>query len=95
MTRNEMAQMSRDELMDLILMQAQQIAMLQSEMEALRLKLEKGKKLPTNSGNSSQPPSRDWKGDLPAARKKRRRGPPQGHPNICVSWSSIQIIWLK
>jgi hypothetical protein len=36
MTRNEMAQMSRDELMDLVLMQAQQIAVLQSEVEALR-----------------------------------------------------------
>jgi hypothetical protein len=80
MTRDKMARMSRDELMDLILKQAQQIAVLQSEVEALRQKLEQGKKPPTNSGNSSQPPSRDWKGDLPVARKKRRRGAPQGHP---------------
>ena len=80
MTRDKMARMSRDELMDLILMQGQQIAVLQSEVEALRKKLEQGQKPPTNSGNSSQPPSRDWKGDLPAERKKRRRGPPQGHP---------------
>jgi transposase len=80
MTRNGMAQMSRDELIDLILLQAQQITVLQSEVEALRQKLEQGQKPPTNSGNSSQPPSRDWKGDLPAERKKRRRGPPQGHP---------------
>ncbi|HUE97608.1 MAG TPA: DUF6444 domain-containing protein [Anaerolineales bacterium] len=80
MTRNEMAQMSQDELIDLILMQAQQIAVLQSEVEALRKKLEQGQKPPTNSGNSSQPPSRDWKGDLSAERKKRRRGAPQGHP---------------
>lgn len=79
MTRNEMAQMSRDELMDLILLQAQQIAVLQSEVEALRQKLEQGKKPPTNSGNSSQPPSRDWKSNLPTERKKRRRGPPPGH----------------
>jgi transposase len=80
MTRNEMAQMSRDELMDLLLKQAEQIAVLQSEVEALRKKLEQGKKPPTNSGNSSQPPSRDWKRDMPAERKKRRRGPPPGHP---------------
>lgn len=79
MTREKMARMSRDELMDLILKQAQQIAGLQAEIEALRKKLEQGQKPPTNSGNSSQPPSRDWKGDLPAERKKRRRGPPQGH----------------
>jgi transposase len=80
MTRNEMAELSRDELIDLILMQAEQKAVLQSEVEALRKKLEQGKKPPTNSGNSSQPPSRDWKGDMPVERKKRRRGPPQGHP---------------
>lgn len=79
MTRNEMAQLSREELMDLILLQAQQLAVLQSEVEALRKKLEQGKKPPTNSGNSSQPPSRDWKSNLPPERKKRRRGPPPGH----------------
>lgn len=79
MTRNEMAHMSRDELMDLILVQAQQIAVLQAEIEALHQKLEQGKKPPTNSGNSSQPPSRDWKSNLPTERKKRRRGPPPGH----------------
>jgi transposase len=79
MTRDEMAQMSRDKLMDLILLQAQQIAVLQAEIEALRKKLEQGKKPPTNSGNSSQPPSRDWKSNLPPERKKRRRGPPPGH----------------
>jgi transposase len=80
MTGNEMAQLSRDELMDLIFLQAQQIAVLQAEIEALRKKLEQGKKPPTNSGNSSQPPSQDWKGDLPVVRKKRRRGARQGHP---------------
>jgi len=80
MTRNAMAQRSRDELIDLIFLQAQQIAVLQAEVEALRQKLEQGRKPPTNSGNSSQPPSRDWKGNLPAERKKRRRGAPQGHP---------------
>jgi transposase len=80
MTRNEMAQMSRDELIDLLLMQAHQIGVLQAEIEALRKKLEQGRKPPTNSGNSSQPPSRDWKGNLPAERKKRRRGALPGHP---------------
>ena len=79
MTRQELAQMSRDELMDLILLQAQQIAVLQSEIEALQKKWEQGKKPPTNSGNSSQPPSRDWKSNLPTERKRHRRGPPPGH----------------
>ena len=42
MTRNDLAQMGRDEMIDLILRQAQQIGVLQSEIEALRQKLEQG-----------------------------------------------------
>jgi transposase len=79
MTRNDLAQMSQAELIDLVLVQAEQNAKLQAEIEALRKKLEQGRKPPTNSGNSSQPPSRDWKSNLPTERKKRRRGPPPGH----------------
>jgi len=79
MTRNDLAQMSHDELIDLVLAQAQQNAKLQADVEALRMKLEKGKKPPTDSGNSSQPPSRDQKSNLPAKRKKHKHGPPAGH----------------
>ena len=67
-----MARMSREELIDLALEQ-------NAEIEALKLKKEKGKKPPTNSGNSSQPPSRDQKSNLPKERTKRRHGPPVGH----------------
>jgi transposase len=87
MTQNELARMSRDEMIELILSQYQQnvalqeaIAQLKADNEALRLKLEKGKKPPTNSSNSSQPPSRDHKRNLPADRRKRKHGPPMGHP---------------
>ena len=87
MTQDELAQMSRDELIRMILTQYQQnvelqeaIAQLKADNEALRLKLEKGKKPPTNSGNSSQPPSRDHKRSLPADLRKRKHGPPAGHP---------------
>ncbi len=66
MTQDDLAQLSREELIRLILSQYQQnvalqeaIAQLKADNEALRLKLEKGKKSPTNSSNSSQPPSRD------------------------------------
>ena len=52
---------------------------LKADNEALRLKLEKGKKPPTNSSNSSQPPSRDHKRSLPSNRRKRKHGPPVGH----------------
>ena len=79
MTRNDLAQMSHDELIDLVLAQAQENAKLQADVEALRMKLEKGKKPPTDSGNSSQPPSRDQKSNLPAKRKKHKHGPPAGH----------------
>lgn len=72
MTRNELTQLNHEELIDLILV-------LQSEVEALRLKLEKNKKPPTNSSNSSQPPSRDQKGELPLKRRRHRHGPPLGH----------------
>jgi transposase len=80
MTRNDLAQMSRDELIDLILAEHAQLESLRADYEALKMKLEKGKKPPMNSNNSSQPPSRDQKSNLPARRKKHRHGPPQGHP---------------
>ena len=79
MTRNELAEMSHTELIDLILAEHAQLESLRAENEALKLKLEKGKKPPTNSSNSSQPPSRDQKPNLPEKRKKRRHGPPIGH----------------
>jgi len=56
MTRNDLTQLSQDELIDLVLAHVEQNVKLQAEIEALRLKLEKGKKPPTNSGNSSSRP---------------------------------------
>ena len=79
MTQDDLAQMSRDELINLVLAEHARLEALQADFEALKLKLEKGKKLPTNSSNSSQPPSRDQKSNPPADRKKRRHGPPIGH----------------
>jgi transposase len=87
MTRDELSQLSKEDLIDLMLAQAEQITALQAALvqlkadyEALRLKLEKGKKPPTNSRNSSQPSSRDQKRSLPSDRFKRKHGPPAGHP---------------
>jgi transposase len=79
MTQDDLARMSREELIELILAEHAQLEALRAEYEALKLKLEKGKKPPTNSRNSSQPPSRDQKVNLPKDRKKRRHGPPAGH----------------
>ena len=79
MTENEATQLNHEELVKLVLAQAQQIEALKKENEALRLKLQKNQKPPTNSSNSSQPPSRDQKSNLPAKRKRHRHGPPLGH----------------
>lgn len=78
--------LSKEELVELVLVQYEQIVKLQAEVEALRLKLEGKHKPPANSGNSSQPPSRDWKSDLPAKRRKRRHGPPKGHVKYERAW---------
>jgi transposase len=79
MTQDDLARLSREELIELILAEHAQLETLRADYEALKLKLEKGKKPATNSGNSSQPPSRDQKVNLPKDRKKRRHGPPAGH----------------
>jgi transposase len=80
MTQDDLARLSREELIELILAEHAQLEALRADYEALKLKLEKGKKPPTNSSNSSQPPSRDQKRNLPSDRRKRKHGPPAGHP---------------
>jgi hypothetical protein len=72
MTQDDLAQMSREELIQIILAQYEQLVQLKADYEALRMKLEKGKKPPTNSNNSSQPPSRDHKRSLPTDRRGAR-----------------------
>lgn len=80
MTQQEISDLSREELIQLVLRQAAQITALQKEIEVLRLKLEKQqKKPPTNSKNSSQPPSQDQKPGKMLNRPKRKHGPANGH----------------
>jgi hypothetical protein len=86
MTSANLEELSREELIGLLLAQAEQMAafqamivQLQTDNEALRIKLEKLQKPPTSSSNSSQPPSRDQKRNKPANRPKRKHGPPSGH----------------
>jgi transposase len=80
MSEQELNDLSREELIRIILAQAAQISALQKEIEALRLKLEKNQKKPvTNSKNSSQPPSQDQKPGKMVNRPKRKHGPAQGH----------------
>jgi hypothetical protein len=80
MAREDLDALTKEELIDLLLKQAEQLAKLQADYEALKLKFEQNqKKPPTTSKNSSQPPSRDQKGNQPKGRRKRRLGPPPGH----------------
>ena len=80
MAREELEALTKEELIDLILRQAELLGKLQADYEALKLKFEKNQKPPTSSKNSSQPPSRDQKSSLPKDRRKRKHGPPAGHP---------------
>ena len=79
MGKTDFETLTKDELIELILVQYEQLNKLQADYEALKLKFEKNQKPPTSSRNSSQPPSRDQKGNLPASRRRHRHGPPIGH----------------
>ena len=48
MTRNDLAQLDREVLIELVLKQFEQMTQLQAEVEALRMKLEKNKTLSVN-----------------------------------------------
>ena len=79
MGKTDFETLTKDELIELILAQYEQLTKLQADYEALKLKFEKNQKPPTSSRNSSQPPSRDQKGNLPTSRRRHRHGPPIGH----------------
>jgi len=86
MTQQEIEHLNREELIRIILAQAEQIASLQvivaqikADNEALRRKLQKQQKPPTNSKNSSQPPSQDQKSGKMVNRPKRKHGSKNGH----------------
>jgi transposase len=64
--------LSREELIELVLQQAETIRQLQAEVERL-------KRPPTTSRNSSQPPSRDWKQNRPGGERRKQRGAKPGH----------------
>jgi len=89
MTQDDLARMSREELIQLTLQIYEQNLQLKAEVDALKLKLEKNKKPPTNSSNSSQPPSQDQKANRPKDKRKRRHGPPVGHVKYGLNYSTF------
>ena len=86
MDKSELEQLTREDLIELLLKQYEQIQALQTmvqqlqhENEVLRKKLEQLQKPPTNSKNSSQPPSLDRKGNRLGDKARKRHGPAKGH----------------
>jgi transposase len=59
---------------------------LEAENRQLKAELAKERPSPPTSRNSSQPPSRDVKRNLPAARKRKKLGPPFGHARKLRAW---------
>ncbi len=86
MDKSALDQLTREDLIELLLKQFAQIEaqgaslqQLQRENEVLRKKLEQMQKPPTNSRNSSQPSSLDRKGNRPGDKARKRHGPAKGH----------------
>jgi len=87
-TAEQLQDLSRDELIAVILVLMEQVRQLTATVEQLtgtveqlRAENERLQHPPTSSQNSSQPPSRDWKADTPTGRRTRRkkRGAQPGH----------------
>jgi transposase len=70
-TSDELNQLSRDDLLALVLLLVEEVQTLRAEVARLNGP-------PPTSRNSSQPPSRDWKGDR-AAKRAKKRGAKLGH----------------
>jgi transposase len=79
MEKADLEALHKGEIIELFLEQQEQLKQLRADFEALKMKFEKNQKPPTSSKNSSQPPSRDQKGNLPTSRRRHRHGPPVGH----------------
>jgi transposase len=93
MTPGDLEQLSKEDLIKIIMMQAQQLAEYQVEIaamreefkklkadyEALKMKFEKHQKPPTSSKNSSQPPSKDQKVNKDKGKHRHKHGSPFGH----------------
>jgi transposase len=88
MQQDELERLSKEQLIDLLLAQQEEMAkllaafeQLKADYEALLYKFEHNKrKPPPTSKNSSLPPSRDQKSSRPKHHGRRRKhGPPEGH----------------
>jgi transposase len=79
MSKEDVGELTREELIEAVLKLQTIVEQLQHENEVLRKKVEQLQKPPTNSKNSSQPPSLDRKGNRPGDKPRKRHGPAKGH----------------
>jgi transposase len=71
--------LSREELIAIILRLATDVQRLEAEVQRLQAEVDRLKKPPTTSQNSSQPPSRDWKRNATGRKHHRKSGAKPGH----------------
>lgn len=71
--------LSREELLSLVRSLLIITERQQKRIEQLEAEIEKLRKPPANSKNSSQPPSKDQKSNAPKKKKRKKHGPPFGH----------------
>jgi transposase len=78
-TMDQLDELSRADLLALVKELLVEVQQLQAENRELKAALEKGRRPLATSRNSSQPPSRDEKSNLPVGNKPKKLGPPFGH----------------
>jgi hypothetical protein len=79
--------LSREELLILVVQLVAEVQRLQAEVERL-------KKPPTTSHNSSQPPSHDQKRNSPGKFSSRPRGAKPGHAKSLSKNNLVKLIYL-
>jgi cell division septum initiation protein DivIVA len=83
LTTGQLDNLTREELLELLkqlLPLVAEVERLRQRVEELEAEIERLKNRSANSGNSSQPPSRDQKVNQPPKKNRKKHGPPFGHP---------------
>ncbi len=85
-TTEHIAELSHAELVALVKELIAAVQRLEAENQQLKAEAAKEPLPPPTSQNSSQPPSRDVKGNLAGQRKRKKHGPPFGHARQTRAW---------
>lgn len=100
----ELEKLTKEELIELVLEQAQRLTEIEQVMVSIRAELDQlrqehngPRKPPPTSKNSSQPPSRDQKANKPQGSPKRKHGRGYGHDKAQRQWVAEpdEVVELK